>query len=113
MLCWNVYVGDFNTRKIEPYNIFRHHGFKEDVAKAARKLKDNKDAFEEEVRNSMMYFFWSKCEWEIILRQWPYRDVDRDVKIDVYDQVKQNWEIFIDWLWDHRKELIKEVRDDK
>jgi hypothetical protein len=31
----------------------------------------------------------------------------RDEKIDVYDQVRLNWDVFIDWLWENRKELKK------
>lgn len=52
-----------------------------------------------------MYYFWSKCEWEIIISGWPPRDDFNDAKIDVYDQVKLNWDKFVDYTWDHRKEL--------
>jgi len=152
MLCWNVYYGDVNAREIKVFNIFNHWSFYEACLKAKRKFKDDKDGFSKEVRGWLHYYFWSKCEWEIILDHWPngewsdlrtsmkvgemldmYRAagkkcdswrindkvLDRDVtlevfpewfqyrqrKIDVAEQVENNWEIFIDYLWDHRNEL--------
>ena len=147
MLCWNVYVSNFNRKEIEVYNIFDHGSFYDDCVKAKKKFKDDKEGFANEVRISLHYYFWSKCEWEIILGHWPsgeFYDMrksmkmgelkealhyekmprpwinedtkvtvqvfpnnlqDRDRKIDVCEQVMNNWDIFIDWLWDHRKEL--------
>ena len=105
MLKWNVIYGDFNSREIETYNIFRHYSFTHDCAKAARKYKDNREAFAEEIRVCLMYYFWSKCEWEVIVQHWPNGERFHDKKIDVYQQVMMNWDIFIDYLWEHRKEL--------
>lgn len=152
MLCWNVYIGNFNSGKIEIYNIFDHWAFYDDCVKAKRKYKDNKEGFSVEVRKSLHYYFWAKCEWEIILDHWPNGEwsdlrtsmtvadmlrmydtagnkkdswrindkvMDMKVtlevypewikyeqrKIDVSEQVENNWDIFIDYLWDHRKEL--------
>ena len=103
-LVWNVYTENFNERRIEIDNIFDHSGFYDDCVKAAKKYKE-KDTFAEEVRRSLMYYFWSKCEWEIVLTAWPPRDDFNDEKIDVYDQVRLNWDAFIDYLWDNRGAL--------
>lgn len=105
MLEWNVYVGNFNSRKIETYNIFRHGGFIDRLRKSYRKHKEDFHAFEAEVRSELMYYFWSKCEWEIVINRWPPRSDEEAVKIDVYDQVRMNWERFIEYLWENRKEL--------
>lgn len=107
MLSWNVYVEDFNNKEILVYNIFRHYGFMCDCVKIAKKYRTDKDAFAEEIRRSLMYYFWSKCEWEIILDSWPGREGFRQEKIDVYDQVRMNWDAFVDWLWNNRAELKK------
>lgn len=106
MLEWNVYISEFNGRRIEKHNIFDHNGVMDDLRKAARKYREDKEAFAEEVRRSLMYYYWSKCEWEIILQHWPPRQDFRDEKIDVYDQVMLNWDHFIDYLWENRKELL-------
>lgn len=150
MLCWNVYVSSFNDSEITTMNIFNHGSFYNDCVKAKKKFNEDRDAFAEQVRRSLMYYFWSKCEWEVILQHWPsgeyynmrkvftteemYHDLKypedkllgsdrrfevrvfpehnrfRDKKIDVYEQVMNNWNVFIDWLWEHRKELKERKR---
>ena len=104
-LTWNVYVSDFNRKIITSHNIFNHGGFVEDCQKAYKKHKDDRDAFLEEVRRSLMYWYWSKCEWEIIIDHWPHRDNAREEKIDVYDQVMLNWPVFSEYVWNNRDEF--------
>lgn len=97
---WNVYVGDFNGRNIKVYNIFNHSGFAEDVKKIYKKYKDDFEVFSEAIRRSLSYYFWSKCEWEVIVSHWPPREDFRDEKIDVYSQVMLNWDVFIKYVWE-------------
>lgn len=104
-LCWNVIYGNFNSKIIETHNVFNHYGFLEDCRKAAKKYKNDRDGFLKEVRNSLMYYYWAKCEWEVIVSHWPQSDRMRDEKVDVYDQVMMNWDVFSDYIWTHRKEL--------
>ena len=109
MLEWNVWVGDFNSRKIEPYNILNHAGIREDFRKAYEKYgrgkKPDKGMFLEEVRSTLMYYLWSKCEWEIILQHWPSREGEDGKKIDAYEQIRMNWDRFCEYIWDHRSDL--------
>lgn len=105
MLEWNVIYGNFNSKEIERFNIFDHHSFKDYCAKAAKKYQNSKDEFAEAVRKELMYYFWSKCEWEVVIQHWPQSDRLHDRKIDVYEQVRMNWEVFINYLWEHRDEL--------
>ena len=114
MLEWNVYYESFNDRKIKTFNIFKHAGFLDDCVKYAKKLHLRDDIPEEKkeclnlVKRSLMYYFWSKCEWEIILTSWPPSKQDfRDEKIDVYDQVLLNWPIFAEYIWQNRREFKK------
>jgi len=105
MLEWNVIYGNFNSGKIETYNIFNHYRFHEDCVKNAKKNRDNKEAFAERLKLDLKYYYWSKCEWEVIVSHWPPAERFHDEKIDVYDQVMNNWQIFLDYVWEHRKEL--------
>ena len=99
-MVWNVYVESFNQKEIVPYNIFTHYGFNEDVKKIYKKYKNDFETFSEEVKTSLMYYFWSKCEWEIILSDWPSSPTSPiEKKVDVYDQVMLNWDIFIQYVW--------------
>lgn len=97
---WNVYVENINRRQIEVYNIFEHGGFKKDCDKAYKEYKNSFQKFTESVKRSLMYYFWSKCEWEIILSDFPPSDRFKKKKIDVYDQVMLNWNLFINYVWE-------------
>lgn len=105
MLTWNVYISNFNQKRIETHNIFNHYGFIEDCKKIYKKYKDDKENFLEQVRKSLMYYYWSKCEWEIILSHWPPRENAHDEKIDVYDQVMLNWPQFSEYIWNNKEEF--------
>lgn len=94
---WNVFISNANRRTIEKYNIFDHHYFCAGCDKAYKKCVGEKDAFAEEVRRELMYYYWSKCEWEIIIKGFIIDGKER--KIDVYEQVMLNWDEFIKYLW--------------
>ena len=97
---WYVYINNFNGSRIEKYNIFEHGGFNEAVRQAYKQYKDDFPEFSTEVKRKLMYLFWSKCEWEIILHDWPESDRCTKKKIDVYQQVMLNWDVFIKYVWD-------------
>ena len=105
MLEWNVYFGNFNRQCIETVNILGHSGTVKEIAEAYKKSGDNRAVFEDEVRRVLHYYYWCKCEWEIILSGWPPSDRFKDAKVDVYSQIELNWDRFMDYLWDHRYEL--------
>ena len=117
MPVWNVLYGDWNGREIKFRNVFDHWRLVHDIAKMSKRLSRDKElteeekkrAFAEELRRDMMYYYWSKCEWEVIVSAWPPRE-NMEAKIDVWDQVKANWDIFLDYTWEHRKDIEKEVR---
>lgn len=99
---WNVFLHDFNEQKIVVYNIFKHLRFNDDVKNLLKKF-DNKEEFAEELRRDLSYYFWSKSEYEIIISPWCGNINTKDIKIDVYDQVMNNWSIFVDYVWSNKK----------
>jgi hypothetical protein len=105
---WNVYTENVNRRKIEVFNIFDHVYFLRDCAKAAKKAETIED-FAKLVSRELHYYYWSKCEWEIILTSWPERQDFNNRKVDVCSQVMLNWDRFIQYLWDNRDELLREA----
>lgn len=98
---WNVYYHDFNGKKIRLMNIFKHSGFKKEVEDHLRKIKD-KEEFAEELRKSLLYYFWSKCEYEVVVKPWCAGDGVDEIKIDIYDQVMANFNIFVDYVWGYK-----------
>ena len=105
MLVWNVFLENFNAKRIDVYNIFKHTALCDDLAKSLKKNKDDKEAFASDLKRSLMYYYWSKCEYEIILTSWPEMKGFHDEKVDVYDQIMLNWDVFLDYVWTNREEL--------
>lgn len=106
MLEWNTYLSDINKRIIIVFNVFKHHSFYEDLKKIIKKYKTIED-FSKELKRICMYYFWSKCEYEIILTCWPTWDKFREEKIDVYSQLNLNWDKFVNYIWNNKKEILK------
>ena len=102
---WNVYIHNINLDKIEKYNIFEHGSFMKDLEKACQEC-ESKDMFAEKIKSELRYYFWSKCQWEIVISPWVGSSKPCDIKIDVFDQVMMNFDIFVDYVWDNRKELL-------
>ena len=105
---WNVYYHDINHKEISTFNIFDHWRFKEDIIKDLKKYKDNKEEFAKKLESNLFYYFWAKSEWEIIIAPWCGGDREKDaIKVDVHSQMMNNWEIFFDYVWNNREELLK------
>ena len=96
---WNVVYFNQNKKDFEIYNVLSSY-FVDEIKKRTKKIEDKND-FAEEVKIMCMGYFWSKFEWEIILKEWTAGDNPKQKKIDVYDQLKLNWDRFIDYLWDN------------
>lgn len=102
-LKWFVFVEDINSKRIKVYNIFEHKDFMEDCDDAWKDYINDEhrdfSKFKKDIESNLMYYFWSKCEWEIVLSDFPPSDSFQKKKIDVYQQVKINWDKFIDYLF--------------
>lgn len=124
---WNVILENYSTERLYAFNVFEDTEFRANVEKLFEKKYDRK-RFEEELDLKAHYSFWAKIEWETIFTTWPpYIDADEieriineyyinrkkdeplpdkiDVnlekhhKIDVYDQLRANWDRFADYVW--------------
>lgn len=93
---WYVYYYDINSGQLKTLNIFNHRGFKNAIEEIFKKYYSIEE-FKKAVKSELMYYFWSKAEWEIIISDWFGKQVEK--KIDVYDQVMLNWDRFIEWLY--------------
>lgn len=102
-MTWNVFIYNINSHEIEIYNIFNHYNFNEWVKRDLEEF-NSKLEFSKALRSNLMYYFWAKSEWEIILTPWVGGNKEKDaVKIDVYTQVINNFEIFLDYIWNNKK----------
>lgn len=104
-MVWNVYIYDYTSDSIVPYNIFEHSGFRHNI-KEASKRSNSKSEFRRELEHNLRYYFWSKYEYEVIIAEYTIGD-GVVKKIDVFSQVMLNWNVFVDYVWNNRK-LLKE-----
>ena len=93
---WNVILFDPNERSFKSYNVFNNSTFYNDVCKMLEKKGLTWKDISHMVDSFAAYSFRSRCEYELILDSWPHWGVDQ--KIDVYYQLKLNWNAFIDCI---------------
>lgn len=105
---WNVYIYNINHNKIEKYNVLSHWWFVKDI----KKIK-NKDEFVKKLESELRYYFWSRSEWELIIKitkdnrifliPWCGCRNPEEVKIDVTNETNFDWRTFAD---EHTKKQI-------
>lgn len=100
-MIWNVYRHDFNSGEIVRFNIFDHWMFRKDVEGDLRKCK-SREEFAKKLRSHLFYYFCSKCEYEVLVSPWTGNKEKGTIKVDIYDQVMMNFEIFLDYVWLNR-----------
>lgn len=112
-LQYNVFYFNFNHQKVEVFNIFNHYGFMLSAKKVLLQCNNIKQ-FSDEIKIKAKYYFWSKCEWEILISPWVgcAKPETATKKIDVYNQLEINWDIFVTYLWNNREVIINEFTDE-
>lgn len=93
---WNVFYADFNTKQVRVVNVFNHMCFFDAVSTLLNSCSSKQD-FSIKLDAVARRYFWSKCEYELILDSFPERGID--TKIDVYAQLRLNWDAFVNYLW--------------
>lgn len=95
MLKWYVLKENFNTRKIEKYNVLS--GWEDDIKKARKKCK-TKEELKEWLKREFMYYYWSKCECEIFVAGLFTKDPKDFQKIDIWTQLEPNLDVITDYV---------------
>jgi len=102
-LRWHVLYHSMNKNEITFFNIFDHSSFADSVATILVAV-ENKEELANNILPELQYYFWHRCEYEVIVSPWPPRDKPKE-KIDAYKQVRANIGAFIDYIWS-KKETI-------
>lgn len=100
MKTFNVIIGNFNTKKFEPYDIMPHlvDRYREVKKSKTFKTPATFKEFKEFVRKESMYQWWSRCEYEILLYHWPSSENDTGYKMDIYEQIMMNHDLVTELL---------------
>ena len=93
MKSFNVIINDFNGGTFGPYDVMPYliHEYNEAKVKPSS-FQELKEFVEQRAR----YQWWARCEYEIIISDWPPSGYEE--KWDVYDQVIMNINIIADIL---------------
>ena len=92
---WYVTYENWYGKKFERINILKYY---EDFIKQLKKKVNSYEEFSKELRSEMMYHYWAKCEWEVVLKKengrlymlpWPHRE--NDVGADITDDRLFDW----------------------
>lgn len=86
---FNVIIYNINTCQFELYNVIPY------FTQKYKNLKKNKpktfNDFKKFIKREGMYMFWSRCEYEIIISDWP--PSGKEKKIDVWEQINNNLDL--------------------
>lgn len=88
MIQFNVIIWDFNERVFKPYDIIPY--LIECYNKTKTKPKTF-NQFKKFIKEESLYQWWARCEYEIILMDWPCQETTK--KWDIYKQIMMNIDI--------------------
>lgn len=104
---WQATYFDVNGQTFRKYNVIKNL---EDEVKKLKKKYSTKEEFEKEFKIRVMSRYWSKCEWEIIIKKKESRIIltpwcgGRDgISLDVTDDDSFDWDEFINWEGHHER----------
>lgn len=112
MKAFNVIWWDFNKKEPEAYDIMPYllYEYEHKSRKYRPKITD-RSAMIQFVRQYALYQWWGRCEYEIIICNWPTQDLQ--VKWDIHKQIMMNLDIIVDILIENIKEHNKSRRQKK
>ena len=93
MIPFNVIEYDFNTQKFQAYDVMPYlvSVYEESKTQNYRKTPKTFEEFKKFVEKESQYQFWGRCEYEIILVDWPCQK--HEEKWDVYQQIMMNLDL--------------------
>ena len=97
-LTWRVFK--IINNQVVAYNIFENCDFNNEIVDLLTLVENKKidfPRFSSAIKNSLIYYFWSKYEHEVSISK-PFKLMGSE-KVDIYSQVMMNFDNFINYLW--------------
>lgn len=93
---WNVWVWNVNSDSLDVYDVGSYflRCYKE-LPKSKRPV--TLEEVNEFLVSNARYEYCARCEYEMIIHSWP--KFKNDIKADVYDQLRLNWDVFVDTFY--------------
>lgn len=99
---FNVICFNPNLKIMEPYNVMPYFINEYKETKRSKRPKTF-DEFKEFIKSKSMYMFWSRCQYEIILSDWPCSGISE--KWDVHRQILNNIDLITVILYNAIKNI--------
>lgn len=104
---FNVINFEFNSKKFEAYDVMPYLISCYDNVKRKKECPKTFDEFKKFIEDKSMYMYWSRCEYEVILVDWPGGREHK--KIDVHWQIMMNLDTVTNILMSN---VIKSKKND-
>ena len=96
---FNVINFEFNSNKFEPYDVMPYLISCYNNVKRKKECPKTFDEFKKFVEDKSMYMYWARCEYEIILSDWPNQKTSE--KIDIHWQIMNNIDVVTNVLMEN------------
>lgn len=126
---WYVFnKTSINSDKVGLWNVFNCITFNDTITKLLEDKSLSFKEFSKKVKDAAMYSFWAKYEYEVVVVPFPstisideYENIQKEFKIfknkyghspnrlytkpqgykkiDVFEQLSANWDIFVRYIW--------------
>lgn len=100
-------IYDVNHKKFVRYNVMRYFLLEYIESRTTKYIKtpQTREEFIKFIEDWGKYQFWGRCQYEIILSDWPPSGVEE--KIDVWYQIEMNLSLVADILMENAASLPK------
>lgn len=93
---FNVINFEFNSKKFEAYDVMPYFISCYKTVKRKKECPKTFEEFKEFIKSKSIYMYWSRCQYEIILVDWPCQETSK--KIDVHEQIMMNIDLITEVL---------------
>lgn len=92
---------NFNAKVFEKYDIMPYliNCYNEAKRDKYQNMPVTKEEFDEFVRSKSMRMYWARCEYEVLLQDWPCKKITK--KIDIYWQTLNNIDLVVRLLMEN------------
>lgn len=92
---FNVCMYDINKKEFVYYDVIPYLREKY----ISKKTKYNWEEMKDFIRSYAMYQWWARCEYEIIISDWPREETKK--KVDIYYQIMMNLDVITDIMMNY------------
>ena len=95
---WYAFREDSNTRKLTRFNILNDYRVDEIMKRIKKEKATTYEGIKSIIRRELMYYYWSKCEHEVLVSGLFDTDLDEAEKIDVWYQLEPNLDRIVEYF---------------